>query len=219
MNILNRIVSVILFLALIVVLVLGALFPWTVIDTAVATLQQLRTLLEARWPASYLVFLVVAIVLVLLFVATLWFELRPQSKRTLSVSTAGGAQVEVDANSVQKGLESRLTQIPNVYKVRPRVRGKRGSVDVMLELETAPEVDIPSKVDEVSMAAKELIQSRMGLNVANIKVLIKHGPPGKYVPPVVETVPGPVVTPVSVPPVAPAAEPTTPTEIPPQAQQ
>lgn len=211
MNILNRIVSVILFLALIVVLVLGALWPWTAIDTAVATLQRLRTLLEARWPLSYLVFLAAAIVLVLLFAATLWFELRPQTKKTLSVSTAGGAQVEVDANSVQKGLESRLMQIPNVNKVRPKVRGKRGGVDVMLELETAPEVDIPSKVDEVSMAAKELIQSRMGLNVANIKVLIKHGPPGKYVPPVVETVTPPVV--------APEAEPAAPTETPPQPQQ
>ncbi|HNR97643.1 MAG TPA: hypothetical protein PKH89_11860, partial [Anaerolineae bacterium] len=60
MNILNRIVSVILFLALIVLLVLAAVVPWTVIDTAVATLQQARTLLEARWPLSYLVFLAVA---------------------------------------------------------------------------------------------------------------------------------------------------------------
>ncbi|HOU23547.1 MAG TPA: alkaline shock response membrane anchor protein AmaP [Anaerolineae bacterium] len=215
MNILNRIVSVILFLALIVLLVLAAVVPWTVIDTAVATLQQARTLLEARWPLSYLVFLAVAIVLVLIFAATLWFELRPQSKKTLSVSTAGGAQVEVDANSVQKGLESRLIQIPNVYKVRPKVRGRRGGVDVTLELETAPEVDIPSKVDEVSMAAKELIQSRMGLNVSNIKVLIKHGPPGKYVEPVVQAPPEPQVTPVAVPPVAPPE----PTETPPQAQR
>lgn len=215
MNILNRLVSVILFLALIAILVLGALWPWTVIDTAVSTLQQLRALLEARWPLSYLVFLAAAILLVLLFAATLWFEVRPQSKKTLSVSTAGGAQVEVDAASVQKGLEGRLIQIPNVYKVRPKVRGKRGGVDVMLELETAPEVDIPSKVDEVTMAAKELIQSRMGLNVANIKVLIKHGPPGRYVPPVVETPPEPVITPV---PVEPAAEPAAPTELPPQEQ-
>jgi Ca2+/H+ antiporter len=193
-NIVNGLVTIVVLLALIVLLVLGALFPWTVLDTGIALLQQARVALEARWPLSYLIFLVVAILLVVLFVATLWFELRPKSRRTLSVSTAGGAEVEVDAKSVQQGLQARLIEIRDVLKVRPTVRGKRGGVDVLLELETSPDVDIPSKVDEVSLAAKELIQSRMGLTVSNLKVLIKHGPPGKWVPPA----PAPVVTPESV---------------------
>jgi hypothetical protein len=83
-------------------------------------------------------------------------------------------------------------------------------VNVLLELETSPDVDIPSKVEEVSQAARELVESRMGLRVANLKVLVKHSTQARAASraPVVPSVPAPTVaaeTLVEAPPVVDSA--------------
>lgn len=202
MNAFNRVVFILLILALIAVLIVTAVVPFTVLERLIYTLQQAQNLLQARWPWSYLLALAAIIVLVLLALVLLWLEVRPRAKKTLMVRTVGGTQAQVSIDSVQQALQQRISQLGDVFKVRPTVAGKGGGVDVLLELETPPEIDIPAKVDEVSQAARDLIESKMGLHVSKVRVLLKHGPYGKA-PPAASVAPAaPAPTPAVAPEVA-----------------
>jgi len=179
MNVFNRAVLIIVTLLLIVGLIVAAVVPFTILERLTYTLQLAYDSLQARWPWSYVPFLVVDVVLILVLIILLWLEVRPRAKKTLTVRTVTGTQAEVSAASVEQGLEHHISQLRDVYKVKPTVRGKRGGVDIVLELETVPEIDIPGKVDEVSQAARELVEGKMGLNVADLKVLLKQVSYGK----------------------------------------
>jgi hypothetical protein len=207
MNAFNRVVSVLLILLLVATLIVTAVVPFTVLERLVYTLQQAQDVLQARSPWSYLVFLAVDIVLVLLALGLLWLEVRPQAKKTLTVRTVGGTHAEVSTASVQQALQQRVGQLDDVFKVRPTVTGRRGGVDVLLELETPADIDIPAKVDEVSQVVRDLVESKMGLRVSRVKVLLKHGPHSKA-PPAASVAPAaiPTVTPEVVVPEAPAPE-------------
>jgi hypothetical protein len=196
MNAFNRVVFVLFILLLIALLIVTAVVPFTVLERSIYTLQQAQNALEARWPWSYLVFLAADIVLALLAIVLLWFEVRPRAKKTLMVRTVSGTQAEVSTASVQQALQQRLSQLGDVFKVKPTVTGKGGGVDVVLELETPAEIDIPAKVDEVSQAARDVVENKMGLTVSKVKVILKHGPYGK-------APPAATVAPVAVPAVTP----------------
>jgi len=197
MNIFNRVVVVLEVLLLIILLIIAAVVPNTVLERLLYTMQQLQSALQVRWPMSYVLFLVVAIVLILLLVLLLWLELRPQGRKTVTVRTDSGTQAEVSTSSVEQSLQHRISEIADVLKVRPVVRGKRGGVDIVIDLETTPEIDIPTKMDEVSQVARELIESKMGLRITNVKVRVRQAPYGKVkAPPPPTTPPSITVEPV-----------------------
>ena len=58
----------------------------------------------------------------------------------------------------------------------PQVRTRGSAVDVQLDLQTSPDVDIPMKTDEVIALTRDVIQAQMGLQVNKIKVNIEHAP-------------------------------------------
>ncbi|MBC7231687.1 MAG: alkaline shock response membrane anchor protein AmaP [Chloroflexi bacterium] len=179
MSAFNRAVVLLQILLLVVLLIISAVVPNTVLERLIYTLQQAQDTLVTRWPMSYVFFLVVDVLLIFLLIVLLWLEVRPQAKKTLTVRTISGTQAEVSTASVAQGLQYRLNEISDVFKVRPVVRGKRGGVDVLLDIETSAEIDIPSKVEEVSQAARDLIEHKMGLKVAKIKVQLKQVPHGR----------------------------------------
>ena len=45
-----------------------------------------------------------------------------------------------------------------------------------LDLETSPEVDVPTKTEEVCQVTKEAVEDKMGLTLRKVKVNIKHTP-------------------------------------------
>ena len=189
MNIFNRAVVIVEILLLAVLLIIAAVVPNTVLERLSYTGQQAQAALQAGWPMSYVFFLVVDIVLIFLLILLLWLEVRPQGKKTVIVRSGSGTQAEVSTTSVEQSLQQRIGEISDVLKVRPTVRGKRGGVDVLLELETMPEIDIPSKIEAVSQAARDLVGSKMGLKITNMKVRIRQAPYGKVKPPPLPTVP------------------------------
>ena len=48
--------------------------------------------------------------------------------------------------------------------------------ELELDLQTAPEVDVPMKTEEVVAVAREVIESQMGLQLSKIQVNIEHVP-------------------------------------------
>jgi len=179
MNVFNRTVVILEILLIVGVLIVAAVVPYTVLERLLYTVQQAQTVLLERWPISYVLFLLVAIVLIFLLILLLWLELRPRPKKTVTVRSVSGTQAEVSTSSVEQSLEYRIGDIGDVLKVKPTVRGKRSGVDIVIDLETTPEIDIPTKMEEVSQAARDVVEGKMGLKVSSIKVRIKQAPYGR----------------------------------------
>ncbi len=192
MNVLNRALILIMALLLIVLLIVGTIVPYTVLDRLARTVQQAQDALMAGWPMSYIVFLVIAIFAILVLLVLLWLEVRPHGKKVVNVRSVGGTQAELSTDSVRQSLEYRIGQLADVLRVKPTVSGKRGGVSVLLDLETIPELDIPAKMEEVTVAARELIEGKMGLKLSSIRVRIKQAAYGR-------TKPTPAPTPLPAP--------------------
>jgi hypothetical protein len=179
----NRAVVILEIVLLIILLIVAAVVPYTVLERLRYTVEQGQNALQYDWPRSYIIFLVVDIVVIFVLLVLLWLEIRPQTRRTITVRGRDGTEAEVSTPSVAQSLQYAIADIGDISKARATVRGVRTGVDVVLDLETAPEIDIPSKMDQVSQAARDLIEGKMGLHVARIKVNVKQAPYGKVAAP------------------------------------
>ena len=94
----------------------------------------------------------------------------------MKLERISGGDVELAVESIAQRLEYRIDQLADVIKVVPRVKPRRKSVDVELNLETTPDVDVPTKMEEVCQVARDVVEERMGLKLRKIKVNIKHAP-------------------------------------------
>jgi hypothetical protein len=121
-----------------------------------------------------------AIIIFVVAILLLFLELQRTTTRRLRVQVADG-QVEVTADAICQRLEHAIASLADVVKVRPRVvtTRKGGTVDLFLELETSPEVNVPQKTQEVIGAAKQVVEERVGLRVGKVIVQLDHTRPQK----------------------------------------
>jgi hypothetical protein len=49
-------------------------------------------------------------------------------------------------------------------------------VDVTLDVQVHPAVDLPLKTDEITQVTREVIQERMGISVGKVRVKMQDGP-------------------------------------------
>jgi len=173
MNVFNRIVVILEILLLIVLLIITMVVPNTVLSSMLYTVEQAQGALQLDWPRSYIIFLAGAIPLILLLILLLWLEIRPRTSNKVVVRGRDGTRTEVSTSAVAQSLGHHVDEIDDVFNVKSTIRGKRGGVEILLSLETTPEIDIPAKMAEVSQAARDLIEGKMGLRVADIRVQVK----------------------------------------------
>lgn len=122
-----------------------------------------------------------AALLFVIAVLILFLELhRPPIKR-LKVQEVTGGQVEVTIEAIVHRLEHEISQIGDVTRVRPRVVAtKKGNVvDLFLEVETTPDVNVPQKTQEIIAAARQVMEERMGLKVGKIEMRLDHSRKGQ----------------------------------------
>jgi uncharacterized alkaline shock family protein YloU len=73
-------------------------------------------------------------------------------------------------------VEHKVSQLDGVISVKPDIIGRRGGVEVELDLETSPDVDVPSKTEEICQVVKEAVEDKMGLKLRKVRANIKHTP-------------------------------------------
>jgi hypothetical protein len=178
-NVFNRIVTVLLLLFLWILIILVAAVPQGMIDLARQGLdwaQQMLVVLETLQPQWLFPLLQVATVLLTTIIALLllWLELRRPRTPAVKVHLESGGEASVTADSVARRLAWHLDQLADVVSVAPHVRTRGGGVDIQLDLETAPDVDVPMKTEEVVAVTREVIESQMGLQLNKVKVNIQH---------------------------------------------
>lgn len=181
MNAFNRLITVLVIIVLWLAIVLLAAVPQLALSWASAGLAGLESFLafldglQPTW--LYPLMRVGVIVLVtVIALALLWLELRRERTPAVRVQLASGGQAAVTADSVARRLAWHVDQLADVISVQPVVKTRGSGVDVHLDLETAPVVDVPMKTEEVMAVTRDVIEQQMGLQLRNLKVEIRHAP-------------------------------------------
>jgi hypothetical protein len=180
MAIFNRVVAALLWLVLLGVLTVFAVVPLGVIAQAQAWLAALAQILQGWQSANPTNFLIAqaafGITVVLIFGILFWLELWAGRRRGVRIRTVEGGSAEVDTTSVGRRLEWHLDQLAEIIRVVPIIRSRGGSVDIKLEIEAAPDVDIPMKTDEVVEVTRDIVEQDMGLKLGKLDVHVRCAP-------------------------------------------
>ncbi len=180
MTLFNRIVAALLWLLLLVVIFYVAVSPFQALTQGQSFLIEWQTRLstwKSESSANFVVGQIAAVLAALvvfgsLFVAEIWTGRR----RGVRVRTGEGSSVELDTDSIGRRLVWHLDQLAEVITVIPSVKSRGNSVDIKLEVETAPDVDVPMKTDEVVNVTRDIIEQDMGLKLSKLDVHMRYAP-------------------------------------------
>ena len=179
MNTVNRIVTFLLFLFLFVVFVLLAATPLGTLQWVQVQTGSLIHLVQQTSDQNALLFgllrVAVAAVAILVLLPLMLAEFHRKSEPAVKVRTANG-EIRVTADSIAKRLSWHLDQLADVIDVLPVVDPRGDKVNVGLDVETSPEVDVPMKTEEIMLVTKEVIETHMGLKMGKLSVNLRHAP-------------------------------------------
>ena len=179
-NAFNRIVVVVLWLFLLAGIGYTTIFPDSTITALLGSLSLARNFLRVQQQANGMNFLIgqvaVGTVVVFIFGSLLWLELWPHRQRGVRMKTVKGSSVELDTDSIARRLTWHLDQLADVITVFPDVKSRGNAVDIELEVETAPDIDVPMKTDEVVESTRDIIEESMGLRLGKLDVRMRHLP-------------------------------------------
>ncbi len=180
MNVLNRLIVILLVLAIIVLTAVIVIVPKQSLDLGEQALHALGTYSDAWANYNWALFasgrVIIGGALVLLCLVLLWLELRRPRRKTIRVQRVTGGEAYIAVDSLSQRLAYNIDQLPDVVKVSPRITARSRTVDVDLVLETSPDIDVPMKTEEVLQVTKEVLEDQMGLKLGKVQVKIKHAP-------------------------------------------
>ena len=180
MSIVNRIVASCFWLFLLIGVTILAVAPLGTIEAVQAYLTSVADSLETLRAASPTNFMIgqasIGISAILVFGFLIWLTAIWGYRRGVKIRTVDGGSAELDPNSVSQRLEWQLEQVAEVYTVVPLIKARGRAVDIRLEIEVAPEVDIPMKTDEVVFMTREVIEDAIGLKLGKLDVHLRCAP-------------------------------------------
>ncbi len=184
MNVFNRLVMIVLLVVSMIVLpVVLVLVPARPEMVVIIGQQGLNRLAAMSGQNQLLFILGGASLAVLIFVVCgllLWLELRRPRGKVVTIHKVSGNAAKVTTDSIARRLEYNIDQLADVISVKPKVAARGKGVQVQLNVETGPEIDVPAKTEEISKVAREVIEERMGLRLAGkIEIHVKHVPYSK----------------------------------------
>lgn len=177
MNVLNRVISVILFVLLLAGFIALAVIPndflnW--LQQNIGSLMAQINRFQATDPTNFNIARVAVIVAaLLLFLPLLMAELSGKTESLVRFKTPGG-EAQVTTDSVGRRLAWHLDQVADVITVLPVVSARGDQVDIKLDLETSPEVEVPMKTEEIILVTREIVEERMGLKLGRLDVRLRH---------------------------------------------
>lgn len=180
MSVFNRTIVILLWLTLLVASIFIALDPIGALQSVADRIMGWANEL-ANWrvenPTNYVIAQVAfGIGAVVLCALLLWIQMSGLRKRGVRIYTADGGAAELDTDSVGRRLSWHLDQVAEIITVVPEVRPRGTAVDVKLEIEAAPDVDIPMKTEEVVQVTREIIESDLGLRMGKLDVHMRCAP-------------------------------------------
>jgi hypothetical protein len=180
MNVFNKLVVIILLLVLLALSLMLALFPIQTLQSISASFARAASWLQTlqlNQPALYALARVgLAVLAIVVVIPILWQQIKRRRPRAVRVVTEGGSSASVTTDSVARRLAWHIDQLADVVSVEPYVWGTGKVVNVRLEVQTRPEIEVPMKTDEIVSVTREVITERMGLQLGKVQVHIDHAP-------------------------------------------
>jgi hypothetical protein len=161
---------------------------------------------------------IVSLIAFVPLVVLLWLEVRRTTRDSIRISQVSGGEAHLSMQAVAQSLIYYVDALPGVVRVRPRLAANAHTVNVRLDVETTPDVDVRAKTEEITRTARSVIEEKLGLKLRHLYIHIHHSPLSRNVPPP-PLEPAPATQPVRLEPLQPVArkasnEPTTRTMLP-----
>jgi hypothetical protein len=181
MNVFNRIVVVLLLLVMLILTIVFMIVPEQTFTLLSALSEWARDTVKAYmdsqdWPLFTAARVIIGGAILLIGIILLWLELRRPRKKIIRVQKMAGGETNITIDSIAQRVAYHIDQLPEVIKVSPRITGRARDVDIDLNLETSPDIDVPMKTEEVLQVTKDVVEGRMGLKLGKVRINIKHAP-------------------------------------------
>ena len=125
----------------------------------------------------YMIFLAVGVVLAILWVVLFWLEVRRPRRKTVRIKTASDGVAQLGVESVAQSLEYRIDELAGVRKVNTQIRSRGRDVNVVVNLDTSPSVNIPVLTEEIVSMARDIVEGQLGVKIhGRVLVNVKHEP-------------------------------------------
>lgn len=177
MNAFNRIVTIIVLFILLALLLALAVSPLDVVNWMqgqLANFSAWLARLQATDPTNFNIAraaLAVAALIVLLPLILAEFTREGESVVRLH-TPEGDAQVTTD--SIAKRISWHVDQLADVIAVQPEVQARSDQVNIQLDVETSPVIDVPMKTEEIILVVRDVVEGSMGLKIGKLDVRIRH---------------------------------------------
>jgi len=172
MEVFNRVLVILVLIGLAGTLIWGMLQPLQILEV----LKLASSGLEEVMYSNYFLYLGVTAGGLLIVLILLWLELRRKTRKTVRVYQVSTGDVELSVASVGQSLVHYIDGLSGVVRVKPKIVSRGKAMDVVLNVETRPDVDVPSKTSEICEVAREVVEGKLGLQLRKIQANIKHAP-------------------------------------------
>lgn len=208
MNKINRVVIVVIVLAVMVLCSVTLAFP---VRTLNSTAQQLKALADsiarlgaplkdAGWFVRVAVCLLFIAALDIIGILLIIAEFRWPTPRFIRVEKTTGGEVQVNVASIADRLRYEIDLLSSVLRCKPKVSSKRGGVVIGLDVETAAGIDVPAKAEQIVETVRVVVEEKMGLKMARPPKVNLHTVPYPKIP-LTPVRPSGIPRPVETPPV------------------
>ncbi len=175
MNVFNRIVMVIGILIWIGILALLMAVPWevtAVVSTGAAYVG------DAIYNNTFYYTLIGSCAgAIFLLLILLWLELRRPRRRLVRIQSSGAGRASLGVESIQQSLEYRIDELAGVRDVKTTIRSRGRDVDVAVDLNTSPSVNLPVLTAQISDLAHDIIEGQLGVKIhGKVDINVKHEP-------------------------------------------
>lgn len=185
MNAFNRIVMILLDLLLLCGAVLVLLITFGAVTVAQILPRAYTETALGQWLASFahmaptetLITTVVALILIVLCLALLIAELRPERRtRTITIRDDGLGVVTVRAESVRALIAYVTSRIPEVLQLQPEIDSTSSGLRIRCRAALSSEANIPQVSTELQSRIKEAVEQHLGMKVADVAVMAQLEP-------------------------------------------
>lgn len=169
MNVFNRIVMIILIIAMIAGGAYLLLRPMDVFNLGASGIKVLQDqVYDARF---FMYFAVGGGILLFILLLLLWLEIKRVHFRIARVQTKGKSNTWLGIQSIAQSLEYRIDELAGVRTVKPKVVSYGKDVEVFIDLDASPAVNIIALTDQVTQTVSDVIETQLGLKIRG-KVVI-----------------------------------------------
>lgn len=162
MNLFNRIVVLLLLVAVIAAATAVTVLAWTIPNKTINWLADAVQWLDDNDGDTEKALLTAgAIIVGVIALVALVVEVLPRRRNDVPITDIQGAQASLSTAAIAQRLEEAVRQVPNVADTKAYVRARRKGVEVDMDLHVDPDANLADVTEATSTAIRDVLGNRM----------------------------------------------------------